>query len=451
MSWMDCAEGTSFSLMFLRETAILSLQTEPTAIFAACLMSVDILIKARPSTRSEEGIQRRLSGDVKDWSTREIYPIPTSDSRSADYAALGQNDTWIKLAAPTAEAIRQAFLGRRSRISIREPQLPSLVVGSIEVEGSAILQQTSLPLSPEFNAVIGGRGSGKSSFLEYISFGLGRSCYDVPRDHYSGTERLHDLTNDTLVSKGGRVTLMVVQDKATFKIVRGQASAYQPQITYPNGSTQTITAKELRALFPAVVYSQGELAEIGKQAGKKAQLSDLLQFVNPDYKREDDRLAADIESAKNKVKGAIQTLAENWSQQSRLRKLTTTRNSVRQRVEALEKTLPTLSEDDRAIVNRFDKANEFESKRLLASRHADQVLEHLKASAMELLNERDLSGEALGADAIRQRYSALYKSFSDGIAKLQRDLEEKRVALTAAEEQWSAGIQRSAGGARRRA
>jgi predicted ATPase len=325
---------------------------------------------------------------------------------------------------PTAEAIRQAFLGRRSRVSIKEPQLPSLVVASIEVEGSTILQKTSLPLSPEFNTVIGGRGSGKSSFLEYISFGLGRSCYDVPRDHYSGTQRLHDLTNDTLVSKSGRVTLTVVQDKATFKIVRGQATAYQPQITYPNGSTQIVTVKELRTLFPAVVYSQGELAEIGKQAGKKTQLSDLLQFVNPDYKREDDRLAADIESAKSKVRAAIETLAENWSQQSKLRKLTTTRDSVRQRVEALEQTLPKRSEDDQAIVNHFDKANEFESKRLLASEHADQILGDLKASATELLNESDLAGDLEGADAIRQRYGALYKSFSEGIAKLLQEVEE---------------------------
>lgn len=99
---------------------------------------------------------------------------------------------------------------------------------------------------------------------------------------------MNDLINDTLVSKGGRVTLTVLQDNAAFKIVRGPASAYQPQITYPNGSTQTITVKELRALFPAVVYSQGELAEIGKHAGKRTQLSDLLQFVNPDFKREDD-------------------------------------------------------------------------------------------------------------------------------------------------------------------
>jgi type III restriction enzyme len=59
---------------------------------------------------------------------------------------------------------------------------------------------------------------------------------------------MHDLINDTLVSKGGQVSLTVIQDNAPFKIVRGPATTYQPRITYPNGSTQTITVKELRAV-----------------------------------------------------------------------------------------------------------------------------------------------------------------------------------------------------------
>jgi chromosome segregation protein len=381
----------------------------------------------------------RLSGQDKTWSRREIYPLPTSDSRSADYAALGQNNTWIKLAAPTAEAIRQAFLGHRSRIRIEPPQTPSLVVAMVDIEGSTILQKTIIPLSPEFNAVIGGRGSGKSSFLEYLSFGLGRSCYDVPRDHYSSTQRMRDLINDTLVSKGGRLTLIFVQDNAAFKIVRGPASAYQPQITYPNGSTQTITVKELRALFPAVVYSQGELAEIGKQTGKKTQLSDLLQFVNSDFKREDDRLTLDIESAKDATKAAVQAQAENWALQSKLRKLTTTRDSTKQRVEALEKTLPTLSEDDQATIHHFDKANEFESKRLQASKHADQVMQQLGASVAELLSERDLTTDLKGdVEAIQQRYRDFYQLFATGMKQLQTQVKDKKASLSTAEVQWAA-------------
>ena len=160
--------------------------------------------------------QTRLSGTDKTWSLRQIYPLPTSDSRSASFSNLGQNNTWIKLAEPTAEAIRQAFLGYRSRIRIESPKIPSLVVAAAKIEGSTILQTTALTVSPEFNAVIGGRGSGKSSFLEYVAFGLGRSCYDAPRDQYSGTKRMHDLISDTLVSKGGHVSLKIVQDDAVF-------------------------------------------------------------------------------------------------------------------------------------------------------------------------------------------------------------------------------------------
>ena len=124
----------------------------------------------------------------------------------------------------------------------------------------------------------------------------------------------------------------------------------------PSGTTQTVNVRELRSLFPAVVYSQGELAEIGKQAGRRARLSDLLQFVSPNYKREDDRIAADIEAAKGRVRAAIQAVASNWQLQSQLRKLTTSRDSVKQRVEALEKTLPTLSLEDQEVVNHFEKA-----------------------------------------------------------------------------------------------
>ena len=162
---------------------------------------------------------------------------------------------------------------------------------------------------------------------------------------------MRDLINDTIVSKGGRVSLTITQDNATFTVVRGPATATQPQIKYPNGTTQTVTVKELRRLFPAVVYSQGELAEIGKQADTKTQLSDLLQFVNPDYKQEDDRLALDIDSAKSTVRLAIQAVVGNWQLQSQLRKLTASRDSLRQRAEALEKTLPTLSADNQKIVD----------------------------------------------------------------------------------------------------
>jgi chromosome segregation protein len=382
--------------------------------------------------------RKRISGKYNKWSVREIYPLPTSDSRTADFAKLGKNDTWIKLAEPTAEAIRQAFLGHPSRIRIEAPSIPALAVAHIEIVDSTILEPTAINLSPEFNSIIGGRGSGKSSFLEYFSFGLGRSCFDSKRDDYSGSSRLQELVSDTLISKSGHVTLTLLQDNATFKITRSPSTAHQPQVTYPDGSVQNVTTQELRSLFPAVVYSQGELAEIGKQTGKKTQLTDLLQFVNPDYKREDDRLLAAIEVSKENVRKAIQARASAWGLQARQRKMLAQRDSLRQRVKALEKTLPALSEEDQAIIDKFDQADTFESQRIQASKHADQILQEMQASISELLSARDLSAaQDDQAKAFQQRYGNLFTSFDTGIRALEVDIKEHRQTMTVAEENWT--------------
>ena len=380
----------------------------------------------------------RLSGTDRTWSRREVYPLPTSDNREATFGALGENSTWIKLSEPTAESIRQAFLGHRSRIRITPPRTPSLFIASAEVERSTILGPTAMSLSPEFNAVIGGRGTGKSSFLEYVAFGLGRSCYDAARDDYSGTDRMRDLVNDTIVSKGGRVSLEIMQDNAAFTVVRGPATANQPQIKYPNGTTQTVTVRDLRRLFPAVVYSQGELAEIGKQAGKGTQLSDLLQFVNPAYKQQDAQLALDIDAAKSAVRSAVQAVVRNWQRQGRLRKLKTSQASLRQRVEALEKTLPTLSSEDQEVVDRFHEATAFETERVQASKHADRVVTEVDAVASTLLMKRDLDGDVMNeATDVSARYKDLVEVLEFGLRSLRGDLAARRAALVEAEQAWA--------------
>ncbi|MFM0874792.1 hypothetical protein QU886_27905, partial [Klebsiella pneumoniae] len=87
-----------------------------------------------------------------------------------------------------------------------------------------------------------------------------------------------------------------------------------------------------------------------------------LQFVNPDYKVEDDRLSGVIGSAKSTVRVAIERLAEFWKLNSKIRKLVTKRDSLRQRVEALEKTLPELSPEDQEALSYYDKAADFEAK-----------------------------------------------------------------------------------------
>lgn len=384
--------------------------------------------------------RQRLSGNDATWGTRFIYPLPTSDARDSSYAKLGANNCWMKLAAPTAEAIRQAFLGRKSRIAIERPNIANLSVRSITVRNSSILKDGSLSISPELNSFIGGRGSGKSTLLEYIAFGLGRSCHDIHKQEYSGTQRLAGLIADTLVTAGATLELTITQDGANFYICRSGANAYQPKITYPDGTTQELSLQELRSLFPAVVYSQGELSEIGKQAGKRAQLSDLLQFVEPEFKREDERLNSDIEAAKLVVRQAIQTLAAAWAQQAHLHKLSTGKCSLEQRVAALQKTLPRLSDEDQKIVARHDGLVGLDANRQLAEKQVHAVMAELTELWHTSRQTVDLNSPLAEGDAILAAYSDFNSTFSQGIEALGKALAAHRDKVIAAGSEISTAV-----------
>jgi chromosome segregation protein len=381
--------------------------------------------------------KQRLSGEDKIWSTRRVYPLPTSDSRASDFAKLGQNNAWIKLSQPSAEALRQAFLSHQSRISIASPRVPSLFIDSVEIRGSSIFEKCDSKLSPELTTIIGGRGSGKSTFLEYIAFGIGRSSHDVQREHYSGTARMQQLVKDTIISKTATVKIRVSQDGAVFEIVRGPSTAYQPLVTYPNKTTETVTDKELRSLFPALVYSQGELADLGKNQGLRPQLTDLLQFVSPEYKREDDHLARKIDLAKNSVKKNVNALSVNWAKQSELRKLRNARTSLLQRIDALEKTLPALSADDQKLSIGYDEASAFEAKRLQASKHVEQLASQLSNLEIDLQRTRDtISLLPDSAAKFSDSYGQYLQIFRAGVQTLISQLATKKIELEKISGDW---------------
>ena len=111
---------------------------------------------------------------------------------------------------------------------------------------------------------------------------------------------------------------------------------------------------------------------------------------------------------------------------------------MKQRVEALEKTLPTLSPGDQEVVDHFDKANDFDTKLVQASKHADQIIRELESAATELLSERELSTKLKGdADEVQRRYRDFYAAFETGLKALHSDLAAKRTALTDAETAWA--------------
>jgi energy-coupling factor transporter ATP-binding protein EcfA2 len=120
----------------------------------------------------------------------DVAFVSTSDAYDLD--SLGSRFTWIRMEAPTLEALRQAFLDKEARILCdwdgrlldypeRNPnRIQHAWVSRLELNGP--LGNSTKPLSIEFdprlNVIIGGRGSGKSTVVAAF------------RQLYSGTSTL---------------------------------------------------------------------------------------------------------------------------------------------------------------------------------------------------------------------------------------------------------------------
>ena len=258
----------------------------------------------------------------------------------------------LKISDRTAESIRQSFLGWKSRISIGAPVYPAVVVKSVTIKGTNPLGDTTLDFSPEFNAIIGGRGSGKSTVLEYIAFGLGRSCYDLGDKQYSGLSRLSSLIKDTVIAESGEIVLTINQDGADFEIVRSAATGFQPQIKYPNGKNETLTAKDIRSLFPAFAYSQGELSELGREARDQTSVNDLLTFVRAPFKAEADAAERAIAAAKNGMAKVARDFTQLWTLTAEKAKAENRLAAATARITALQATLPKLGDVDQATLDK---------------------------------------------------------------------------------------------------
>lgn len=298
--------------------------------------------------------RKRLSGEDPTWGDRFIYPLPTTDSREAGYPRLGSNQTWIKLSAPKAEALRQAFLAWRSRIHTDAPSFAGTVIDRLSISGTRPLADMSMQLSPELNSVIGGRGSGKSTLLEYIAFGIGRSCFDLTEKKFSGKQCLVDLIQETLINQSAEITTTVRLDGAEFQVTRSLNSGYKPRLRYPNGQEEVVSTQELRNLIPGYVYSQGELSELGSSTHATS-VSDLLAFVDVRFKGEAEALDKAVEDAKQKQAEALRNLLTLWRSEDEKRRIENRVAATRARIKALQSTLPKLDPVDQQVIDAHNK------------------------------------------------------------------------------------------------
>jgi type III restriction enzyme len=304
--------------------------------------------------RLGDGKRDIIAGKSKEWGHKRIACFQTSDNRFEDHRHLGKSVTWVKWAVPTAEALRQACLAQESRVSQQEPSLPSVVIASISVSNSAFLGPMELELNPQYTALIGGRGTGKSTILEYLRWAL---CDQPPgggdEDTPNYQARRARLIEQTLKPVNATVQIRFEVNGVSHIVRR---SSVDGALLIKIGADEFRPCKEdeVRTLLPIQAYSQKQLSDVS------VRIDELSRFITAPIRT---GLAGIDQQAAERAERLRQSYATRRRQRSleqALRQRDFEEKSLAEQADTIRAGLTGLTNEDRALLDRgkvFDAAD----------------------------------------------------------------------------------------------
>ena len=306
-------------------------------------------------SKLKPGRKSILDGFDKAWGNKRIACFQTSDNRCEDHRDLGTHTTWVKWATPTAEALRQACLAQELRVSQETPLLPALVIASISVSNSLFLGPIDLELNAQYNALIGGRGTGKSTILEYLRWALcdqPPGIEDVETPNYQARRsRLIDQTLKPLLA-----TVEVRFEVNSVPHVVRRSSVDGSLLLKIGGSEfKPCTEDEVRSLLPIEAYSQKQLSDVS------VRIDELTRFVTAPIRGELSRIDRDLADHAERIRQSYATRRRRRALEQTIQTRQLEANSLVEQADALRAGLTGLSEEDRALLDRgkvYDAANQ---------------------------------------------------------------------------------------------
>lgn len=194
-----------------------------------------------------------MSSDAKSLSKdKDGNPVANS---------IGYRSSWLKTSEPSVEALRQAFLDNESRIGFGSSRPsdqethPRIV--SVTVKGAAFLDDQEVHFSPNFNCVIGGRGSGKSSLLEYLRFALETAPMEALPDDI---KQKHDSIRKTLEGANAEVHVTFEASPGVLDTVVIRPAEHKRYIAGRTVVDLHTVLEQLHVQF----FSQGELTRLAR-------------------------------------------------------------------------------------------------------------------------------------------------------------------------------------------
>lgn len=251
-----------------------ALDSNTTAQVLDCdgILAMELVDRSAP--KPEIYVQRKLG-----WT--EVIGTDDHGIAGSDRSP-GSHYTWVKMAEPSLEGLRLALLDGDASSILRSDEdghgdansTPEIFVESVEVRDARYMgrgEPAKFRFSPWMNALVGGRGTGKSTVIHSLRLAL-RLEHDLRRlvdgsairkvfDRFNRTPQ--DRTDDGGLTKDTEI-VVVVRRKGVRHRLTWQQDGGSRLVEDEDGGEWTPSASQAvtRTRFPARVFSQGQIAEL---------------------------------------------------------------------------------------------------------------------------------------------------------------------------------------------
>lgn len=204
----------------------------------------------------------------------------------------GSHFTWMKMGEPSIEGLRLALLDGsplsvlRSDQEKNDPnQHAAMTIESIEVSGAMYVGREHpfiLKFNPGLNAVIGGRGTGKSTLVEFLRLALRRDgeLSDGLKAEFEKYRKVNVERGDGgLLTGGATIKVSYCKDGASFRVQWSPDGGLDPIQEKTNDGWKRVEG-DIRQRFPVRIFSQKQIFQMAKTPRALMQVIDAAPEVD---------------------------------------------------------------------------------------------------------------------------------------------------------------------------
>lgn len=336
-----------------------------------------------------------------------VVPINAKDIAAPQDLNDPRATTFIKMTRPCFESFLMAFEDPESRVCLSDNMTEQHYssIESIHIEGG-FFDGLSAEISKHLNAVIGGRGTGKSTFLECIRYAL-----DVPHKGEDAKWQGEQIVRENLGQFGGQITLKLrsaSNQMKSYTVIRRYGEP--PRVIDEMGNESLLHPG--KDLLPKIeIYGQNEIYDLVKHPDSLTRIIERFLPEKEEFQSQLDGLFRRLKENSNKLAKYLELKDENEQKIASLPKLE----------ERVRQFKDSGLEDKLKLVPLLEKQRQLENRIIEESKHVHSGRRELAESLPDLVFLNDSILEELPHGELFRRARLVLETL---VAKMRQILED---------------------------